>query len=214
MGDTENSQETTNSEECGDRADLTAKAEEMPQDAEVQAKKTESPLTDENLAKILRLLEEIRDETLEQPSIRQVLVDLRNEVRKQSADSLLRAQKAVLVEMIMLHDNIQGTMEWLRRGEQISMERMLERLETIDIELLEILARREVRPFDGHPLVLDHRLHRTINITPTMQESENNQITKVVRTGFWMGEAVLRPEEVVIKKYTGGNSKEENDDGK
>ena len=82
-----------------------------------------------------------------------------------------------------------------------SPKEIVDRLETLRIELLEILMRREVRAYDGDHRVLDRRLHRTIRTVPTCDPSLNDRVKTVLRTGFFWREQVLRPEEVVIFKH-------------
>ena len=93
------------------------------------------------------------------------------------------------------------SVEIRRFSGELSVKDVVRRLEILQIELLEVLSRKDVRPFEEHPTSLDPRLHRTMKTLPTTELNQNNTVAQILRTGFFWGERVLRPEEVVIKKY-------------
>jgi molecular chaperone GrpE len=167
---------------------------------------SESDLSPAQDASILRILDAIKSQNDDQLSFQRsthdLIVDLSSRVKNITDDASARAQRAILVELVMLHDSLDQAQAWIRNSESVPpKEAILDRLDTLRIELLEILMRREVRPYDGDNHVLDRRLHRTIRTLPTSDPSLNDRVERVVRPGFFWREQVLRPEEVVIFKH-------------
>jgi len=162
-----------------------------------------SPAKDDNILRILDAIKSQNDDQLSfQRSTHDLIVDLSSRVKNITDDASARAQRAMLVELVMLHDSLDQAQAWIRNAESVlPKETILDRLDTLQIELLEILMRREVRPYDGDHHVLDRRLHRTIRTLPTSDPSLNDRVERVVRPGFFWREQVLRPEEVVIFKH-------------
>jgi len=125
-----------------------------------------------------------------------------DQLKQQAEESLVRVQRPIFLELVLFHDNLERAIEWARTSGELSAKDVVSRLEILQIELLEVLSRKDVRPFEEHPTSLDPKLHRTIKTLPAAESNENNTVDQIVRTGFFWGDKVLRPEEVVIKKYT------------
>lgn len=136
----------------------------------------------------------------------QVIGRLSEDVNLYRENFLLQCQKPLLVELIMLYDHLVQIMDGLTTNEPISAERVSARLEALRAELLEILYRRDIVPYIEHPVVLDHRLHKTVKVVPTSEMDENNRVERILKTGFLWNEKVLRAEEVVIKKFNAPKS--------
>jgi molecular chaperone GrpE (heat shock protein) len=130
-----------------------------------------------------------------------MLGKISDEMERYGEQAVAKLQRSVFVELAMLYDSLQEAIAWVRGATVPPQEAVLDRLDTLRIELLEILARRDVRLFDEKPAVLDRRLCRTVKTVLTAEPSEDNVVFSTVRDGFLWGEQVLRPEEVVIKKY-------------
>lgn len=116
-----------------------------------------------------------------------------------------QSQKGIFIDLIVLYDNIKQVVKLLDDPNGLSVDqiaRALNNIRNLEEELLEILYRRDVVPFDEHPATLDRRLHRTVKVVPTFIESENNQITNIFKLGFRWRDKILRPEEVEIRKFS------------
>jgi molecular chaperone GrpE (heat shock protein) len=137
-----------------------------------------------------------------QRSSHALIVDLSNRVKQIVDEGSSRERRAVLLELVLLHDSLEQVLGWVGGPNDLQpKEAIVDRLETLRVELLEILMRREVRPYDGTNDVLDRRLHRAVKTVPTSDPSLNDRVKTVVRAGFFWREQVLRPEEVIIFKY-------------
>ena len=137
-----------------------------------------------------------------QRSSHDLIVDLSNRIRQIAEEGSSRERRAVLLELVLLHDSLDHVLRWISDSDGLQpKEVIVDRLETLRLELLEILMRRDVRTFDGPNDVLDRRLHRTIKTVPTSDPNLNDRVKTVLRTGFFWREQVLRPEEVIIFKH-------------
>jgi len=154
----------------------------------------------------LDVLREIKSQNEEQISFQrsthELLVGLSDRVKQIADEASSRERRAILLELIMLHDSLEQALVWIRDSSQIlPKEAILNRLETLEIELMEILLRRDVRAYGEAIVALDRRLHRAVRTVPTTDPSLNDRVERVVRPGFFWREQVLRPEEVVIFKH-------------
>ncbi|MDE0019363.1 MAG: nucleotide exchange factor GrpE [Candidatus Poribacteria bacterium] len=75
-------------------------------------------------------------------------------------------------------------------------------MENVRIELEEVLYRMDVEPYEEHPEKLDRKLHKTLKTIPTDDPDQDENVAAVHKTGFYWRDAVFRPEEVTILRYT------------
>lgn len=153
----------------------------------------------------VKLSEQIKallEERLSYDATKEKTIDKINEELKTYKDNFFfQLQKPIFIELIMLYDSLERTLNSMETTEDLSKEQITEWLQALKDELLEILYRRDIMPFDEHPDVLDYKLHKTVKTVPTSEESENNKVEKVIKAGFRWNDKVLRPEEVIIKKH-------------
>jgi molecular chaperone GrpE len=76
-------------------------------------------------------------------------------------------------------------------------------LQTLSHEVLEILYRRGVELIVAPSNKFDPRIQQVVEVIPTKHPAEDGTVVHMVRHGFKYKDVVLRPEEVVIKKYHG-----------
>ncbi len=129
---------------------------------------------------------------------------LSEELKRYRDNFIFQSQKPVFVELIMLYDNLEQTLNLIEGGQAPASNTcptVKNNLRNIKEELLEILYRRDVTPFVEHPETLDYKLHKTVATVTTGIEGENNKVEAIRKTGFRWNDTVIRPEEVVIKKY-------------
>ena len=128
-------------------------------------------------------------------------------MRQYKENFLLQAQKPLFLDMILLFDQIQ------RAAESVEDEAGQEAIENIKEELLEILYRRDVEPmeFDGDAR-FDRQWMKAIERIDTDDEAEDKTIDRVSRSGFKWNDNVLRPHEVVVKRYSKADTSNEKED--
>ncbi|SHF08898.1 GrpE protein [Seinonella peptonophila] len=74
---------------------------------------------------------------------------------------------------------------------------------TLKNEVLEILYRRGVEQIEHTPEYFDPTFQKVVDTEPTYNPSEDNLVVGIRRDGYRFQDMVLRPEEVVIKKFQG-----------
>lgn len=67
--------------------------------------------------------------------------------------------------------------------------------------IIEVLNRLDVNMLDSSNTILDLKVHKVVGVEPTDNEDEKNHIVRVVRPGFLWKDRIIRPTEVIIKKY-------------
>lgn len=150
------------------------------------------------------------DSRLSYDTAKEKAIDKLSEELKLYRDNFIfQSQKPLFIELIMLYDNMVQILSYLGDHQEMTQEAISttkNNVHNIKEELLEILYRRDVIPFEEHPENLDYKIHKTVSTITTSVESENNKIEKIVKTGFRWNEKVLRPEEVIIKKYSNAHT--------
>ncbi len=126
-------------------------------------------------------------------------------------DSFQRQKRQFLLDLVLFLDTFDDAIRSLGAQAHLTGADVRERLLGVSQELLEVLARQEVVPFPGIAETLDIRRHRTARTIKTLAPSEHNQIAEVLRSGFLLRDCVLRPEEVVVKKYEAPKATERGD---
>ena len=150
----------------------------------------------------LKEIKSIIQERLEYDVAKEKVVDkLNDELTFYRDNFVFQSQKSMFIDLMLLYDNLERILTALSDDEVVSIEQITELLETFKEELLEILYRKDITLFEEHPEYLNYKLHKTIKTIPTNKESENNKVDKIIKMGFRWNDKILRPEEVIIKKY-------------
>lgn len=115
-------------------------------------------------------------------------------------DAAYQEKRPMLIDLILLFDRMEVIYNDVRSSASVPPS-FAELLQTLSDELLEILYRREVEMITSSSKSFDPRWQRAIGAESTNIPSENNQVAQVVRRGFRYRQTILRPEEVIIRKY-------------
>ena len=76
-------------------------------------------------------------------------------------------------------------------------------LENTTAHFYEVLVRLEVEPFETKPgEPMDLRRHKTLSVEPASAPEENGSVARSLRCGFTWRERVLRPEQVIVRRWT------------
>ncbi len=126
---------------------------------------------------------------------------LSEELRSYREDWQRRQNRPLFLDLAMLYDTLQHLGAVWRGCGTITGDEAREKLAVVEAELLEILARQDIRPYGEHLEVLDLRLHRTVGTEPADRPEDHHRIVRVLKNGFLGGNAVLRPEEVIVRRY-------------
>ncbi|PYJ87748.1 MAG: nucleotide exchange factor GrpE [Verrucomicrobia bacterium] len=115
-------------------------------------------------------------------------------------------QKPFIRDLVILFDDLSGLLSQLQMamesgdGKRGALGQWRDNLENAIHSLTEILHRMEVSEIEPKETV-DRALHRVINFEPADFAEEDGQIVMRVKRGFLWRDQVLRPEEVVAKRF-------------
>ena len=162
--------------------DMSSPGEQAPNPGIVLPPSSSTP-DDGPLQSTLDNIKSLNEEQLSfQRSSHALIVDLSNRVKQIGDEGSSRERRAVLLELVLLHDSLEQVLGWVSGANDLQLkDAIVDRLETLRAELLEILVQRDVRPYDGKNDVLDRRLHRTIKTVSTSDPNLNDRVKAVVR---------------------------------
>ncbi|MDZ4815642.1 MAG: nucleotide exchange factor GrpE [Verrucomicrobiota bacterium] len=125
-------------------------------------------------------------------------------------------QKPVIKDLILMYDDL-GRLDKQYQEifcEQINadstakahLKNMGDNIGNMKAQLLEVLNRLDVYPYEEHTTTVDKKLHKPVNVKPTQNPEDDGKIAEIVNEGFRWKERVIRPEEVVVFKIEGNKS--------
>src|SRR2546423_761021 len=115
-------------------------------------------------------------------------------------------QKPFIRDLVILFDDLSGLLTQLQNaidasdGKRGKLGQWRDNLENAIHSLTEILHRMEVSEIEPKEIV-DRALHKVISFEPADFAEEDGQIVMRVKRGFLWRDQVLRPEEVVAKRF-------------
>ncbi|WP_124726335.1 nucleotide exchange factor GrpE [Staphylospora marina] len=125
---------------------------------------------------------------------------LYQEMEELKQDQELNQLRPLYIDLILLIDRMNNIYnDKLEAGNQ--NPELVSILQTLSHEVLEILYRRGVELIVAPGSKFDPKIQQVVEVIPTNNPAEDNQVVHMVRHGFRYKDVVLRPEEVVIKKY-------------
>jgi molecular chaperone GrpE (heat shock protein) len=116
-------------------------------------------------------------------------------------------QKPFIRDLVILFDDLSGLLAQLQtaveanEGKRGALGQWRDNLENAIHSLTEILHRMEVSEIEPKEMV-DRAFHRVISFEPADFAEEDGQIIMRVKRGFLWRDQVLRPEEVVAKRFS------------
>lgn len=121
--------------------------------------------------------------------------------QKEESDLLDRAVKPVLTDLLLLHDSMKKY-EVFIVNQSMNDEDKLQNFKYIEEELLEILYRQEVLPIEENiSEPFNSKIHKATKTENAENKDDDFKVVSIVRNGFTWRDKVLRPQEVVIKRF-------------
>jgi molecular chaperone GrpE (heat shock protein) len=125
---------------------------------------------------------------------------LYKEMEELKQDQELNQLRPLYIDLILLIDRMNNIYnDKLESGDK--NPELIDILQTLSHEVLEILYRRGVELIVAPTNKFDPRIQQVVEVIPTNNPTEDNLVVHMVRHGFKYKDVVLRPEEVVVKKY-------------
>jgi molecular chaperone GrpE (heat shock protein) len=115
-------------------------------------------------------------------------------------------QKPFIRDLVILFDDLSGLLNQLQTaidtsdGKRSALKQWRDNLENAIHSLTEILHRMEVSEIEPRDIV-DRSLHKVLSFEPADFAEEDGRIVMRVKRGFLWRDQVLRPEEVVAKRF-------------
>ena len=141
-------------------------------------------------------------------SVNQRLFDSLHDEMNRYRDNFLHEslQKPFIRDLVILFDDLSGLLSQFQTaieansGKRGPLGQWRDNLENAIHSLTEILHRMEVSEIEAKETV-DRALHKVISFEPADFAEEDGQIVMRVKRGFLWRDQVLRPEEVVAKRF-------------
>lgn len=127
---------------------------------------------------------------------------LYEELRQYKDDFLFQAEKPLLLDLLLFYDSLNWFQESMVKQE-MSPDVIADSFQYLIDEFLEILYRRDVNPMEASD-TFDRKIHKAVKVEPTDNAEEDYKIKQVLKRGFIRSERMLRAEEVIISRKTGG----------
>ena len=162
-----------------------------------------------DLAEQLRKMDEQMAALRNTETVNQRLFDSLHEELIKYRDNFLHEslQKPFIRDLVTLFDDLTGLFTQLQTaldatdGKRGPLTQWRDNLENAIHSLTEILHRMEVSEIEPKDVV-DRALHKVISFEPADFAEEDGQIVMRVKRGFLWRDQVLRPEEVVAKRFS------------
>ena len=121
------------------------------------------------------------------------LENYRKRAAKEIAAAGQRAKSGLVGELLPVVDNLERALQSAQEGE----EHLLDGVKLVHSELVSVLARNGVEPFDPTGEKFDPTFHEAIS-TREDEEAGTGVVLDVVEKGYRLNGAVLRPARVVV----------------
>jgi molecular chaperone GrpE (heat shock protein) len=153
----------------------------------------------------LKEIKSIIQERLEYDAVKEKAFDkLYEDMRQQRElpNILDRNIKPLLTDLLLLYDNMKHFEISLTIQQSSNSETILQDFKYLLDDLLETLYRQEVIPIeDDGSGNFNSKIHKATRTEATETQDEDFKIVDVVRQGFLWRDKVLRPQEVVIRRF-------------
>jgi molecular chaperone GrpE (heat shock protein) len=178
----------------------------VPNQIEDSATRNASAM-DPEMADHLQLIEGQLAELMTRDGSRQKLFDSLHTELINYRDNFIREslQRPFIHDLVLLFDDLTELAKQLEHTAEEkkgrgNVARWSDNLQNAIHSLLEILHRFEVKEVETKEK-FDRAIHRAVCFEPTDCEQEDGQIMARVRRGFIWRDKLIRPEEVIVKKF-------------
>ena len=120
-------------------------------------------------------------------------------LRREISKDIERARREVLAELLEVVDNLDRAVESGRAG--ASNDALMQGIEMVRRQFLAKLDAFGVKPIDTADQPFDPMLHEAVSSVPAQSPEQDGRIVGTVRTGYRIGEDVLRPAAVAVAKH-------------
>jgi len=127
--------------------------------------------------------------------------DARARMRKELARDAERNRREVLVSLLEVLDNLDRAVDAAKSGNAAAVDSLLQGVDMVRQQFRSKLEAFGVRRIDaGEGTTFDPLLHEAVTAVPVDNPQDEGRIVGVVRTGYQIGDEVLRPALVAVAK--------------
>ena len=124
--------------------------------------------------------------------------EARLRMRREVSKDIERARRDILAEMLEVLDNLDRALESARAG--ASAEAILQGIDMVRRQFLAKLESVGVKRIEADNQPFDPTLHEAISSVPATSPEQDGIVVGTARTGYRIGEEVLRPAAVAVAK--------------
>ena len=124
--------------------------------------------------------------------------DARLRLRREVSKDIERSRRDILVEMLEILDNFDRAIESARQGG--SHDALLQGVEMVHRQFLAKLEGFGVKRIEADGRPFDPALHEAISSVPVTAAEQDGLVVGTVRSGYRIGDEVLRPAAVAVAK--------------
>jgi molecular chaperone GrpE len=124
--------------------------------------------------------------------------EARLRMRRETAKDVERARREFLADLLDVLDNLDRAIEAARRAP--SPDALLQGVEMVRRQFLSKLEAVGVKPIDSTASRFDPALHEAVSSVPASSPDQDGMVVGVIRTGYQIGDDVLRPATVAVAR--------------
>ena len=124
--------------------------------------------------------------------------DARLRLRREISKDIERGRREILADLLEVVDNLDRAIESARTG--ASHDALVKGVEMVRRQFLSKLDSFGVKPMDVSNQPFDPTLHEAISSVPAESPEQDGLVVGTVRTGYRIGDEVLRPATVAVGK--------------
>ena len=121
---------------------------------------------------------------------------LYGELEDLKKNAFFERSRPLFIDLILLFDRLEN----YRQTDIEESSQFTHLLKSFTEELLEILCRQGI-DIIASSKTFDPTIQRAIKIEITSEKEEDNKVSEVIRKGFRYFDNILRPEEIIVKKF-------------
>lgn len=115
--------------------------------------------------------------------------------KKSAAQDSIRP---LLLDLVLLYDRMEQMHQQAASGEGLVSA---EAVASFVGELLEVLFRRDVSLIESQSGCFDSTYQKAVGVLDVQDPADHQKVDRVVRRGFKLVDRILRPEEVVVRRF-------------
>jgi molecular chaperone GrpE len=124
--------------------------------------------------------------------------EARLRLRREISKDIERARREMLSELLEVMDNLDRAVESARGA--ATPDALLQGIEMVRRQFLAKLEGFGVKPIDAINQPFDPTLHEAISSVPAQSPDQDGVVIGTVRTGYRIGDEILRPAAVAVAK--------------